>query len=290
MSSRPARVVNTDTTGAPTDAAARCKKQLGAAMTDADKSVSRTPPTAVRRQLRAEVGFGCPVEDCGNPYLEYHHFDPPWEDEHHHDPARMIALCATHHAKAAAWTADDMRRMKRAPEDRPEVQGRFEWMREDVLAVVGGNFYYETPNMVVFRDEPMVWFERDDQRRLLLNLRVLTVSGEPRTRLLNNDWIIRGKPTEVDSPPNGSRLRVRYANGDDLSVRFREWLTAEALGNVYPRALAIGDELAFPLVTAEVALAVGGTNVKFGPTATQAGGFSMSGCVAVRCGAGFAFS
>lgn len=59
---------------------------------------------------------------------------------------------------------------------------------------------------------------------------------------------------------------------------------------MYPRALAIGDELAFPLVTAEIALAVGGTNVKFGPTATQTGGFSMSGGVAVRCGAGFAFS
>ena len=174
----------------------------------ASDDLSRTPPVEVRRLLRREVGFGCPVTDCGNPYLEYHHFDPPWEQEQHHDPARMIALCATHHAKASAWTVDQFRKLKAVPFDRPDVRGRFEWMREDVLAVVGGSFFYETPNMVVFHGEPMIWFERDQQRRLLLNLRVLTASGLPRTQLENNDWIIRGDPIEVDSPPNGSRLRV----------------------------------------------------------------------------------
>src|SRR5207244_10356583 len=122
-------------------------------------------------------------------YLEYHPLRPRWEDEHHHDPARMIALCATHHAKAGAWTAAELRAMKQVPLDRPEVSGRFEWMREDILAVVGGSFFYETPKMVIFRDEPMIWFERDEYRRLLLNLRVLTTSGEPRTRLSNNDWM-----------------------------------------------------------------------------------------------------
>ena len=54
--------------------------------------------------------------------------------------------------------------MKQVPLDRPEVSGRFEWMREDILAVVGGSFFYETPKMVIFRDEPMIWFERDEQR------------------------------------------------------------------------------------------------------------------------------
>ena len=95
-------------------------------MRDEENELSRTPPVAVRRELRREVGFGCPVSGCGNPYLEYHHFDPPWEKEHHHDLARMIALCAEHHAKAAAWTIDDCRAMKAIPVDRPDVRGRFE--------------------------------------------------------------------------------------------------------------------------------------------------------------------
>jgi hypothetical protein len=254
-----------------------------------DSTVSRTPPTEVRRRLRREVGFGCPVAQCGNPYLEYHHFDPPWEEEHHHDPARMIALCATHHAKAGAWTVDQLRSMKNISPDRLDIRGRFEWMREDVLAVVGGNFFYETPKMVVFRDEPMIWFERDEDRRLLLNLRMLTTSGLPRTRLENNDWIIRGDPVDVESPPNGSRLRVRYENGDEICIRFREWAESEALHAVYPRALELGSCLRFPLVTAEINVEVGGTDVKFGPTTTRLPGAQITGCIASHCGAGFVF-
>jgi hypothetical protein len=257
---------------------------------DSEKEISRTPPIAVRRVLRHEVGFGCPAEGCGNPYLEYHHFDPPWEVEHHHDPARMIALIATHHAKAAAWSVPELRSMKLVPSDRAEVRGRFEWMREDVLAVVGGNYFYETPKMVVFRDEPMIWFERDDQRRLLLNLRVLTASGLPRARLEDNDWIIRGDPIDVDSPPNGSFLRIRYLNGDDLSIRFREWADISELANVHPRALALGSELRFPLVTAEVVVAVGETNIRFSASETQLGGIQLIGNVVSHSQVGFAFS
>ncbi len=257
-------------------------------MPDDIQDLSRTPPVAVRRELRREVGFGCPVSGCGNPYLQYHHFNPPWEKEHHHDPARMIALCAEHHAKAAAWTVEDCRAMKAASANRPEVRGRFEWMREDVLAVIGGGLYYETPNMVVFRGAPMIWFERDDRRRLLLNFRMPTASGQPRASLDNNDWIIRGDPADVESPPSGSRLRVHYGNGDDLSIRFREWADGAALGHVYPRALGLGQALRFPLVTAEITFDVGGTNISFGPTSTRLGGNVMN-LVIAHCANGLVF-
>ncbi len=258
-------------------------------VSNSEEDLSRTPPAKVRRELRREVGFGCPVANCGNPYLEYHHFDPPWAQEHHHDPARMIALCATHHAQAAAWTVAHLRSMKTVPNDRPEVHGRFEWMREDILAVVGGNFFYETPNILVFRGKPMIWFNRDEERRLLLNLRMLTTSGLPRTRLVDNDWIIRGQPIEVDSPPNGRHLRVRYDNGDDLSIEFHEWADSAALESEYPRALALGHALRFPLVTAGVTLDVGGTDYQFGPTTTHLRGVQITGSIAAYCANGFAF-
>lgn len=252
--------------------------------------IPRTPPTAVRRALRQEVGFGCPVEGCANPYLEYHHFDPPWSVENHHDPTRMIALCATHHAKADAWTVDQVRELKAQGILRAKaVQGRFEWMREDVLAVIGGNYYYETPNMVVFRGKPLIWFERDDKNRILLNLDMPTTSGEPRTRLVHNDWIIQGNPSDVESPPSGSSLRVRYGNGDDVSVRFREWADPRGLGAEHPVALRLGSELRFPLITAEITLQIGGTGISFGPRTTSLGGITMTDCVMSRCGAGLAF-
>jgi hypothetical protein len=195
----------------------------------------------------------------------------------------MIALCATHHAKAAAWTIEQCREMKSASPDRPEVRGKFEWMRDDILAVIGGGFYYETPNMVVFRDTPLIWFNRDDRRRLTLNLRVPTTSGQPRLSMADNDWIIRGEPLDVDSPPNGSRLRVRYDNGDDVSIRFREWTDASALDAVYPRALALGPRLRFPLVTAEISLEVGGTNISFTPNGTKLGKSMLKDFISSYC-------
>jgi hypothetical protein len=70
------------------------------------------------RKLRQEVGFGCPIpragRACGNPYLAYHHFDPPWTVEQHHNPAGMVALCAEHHAKAdaRAFPIEYLRKLK----------------------------------------------------------------------------------------------------------------------------------------------------------------------------------
>ena len=62
--------------------------------------MNRTPPKKVIQTLRQEVGFGCPIPNCGNPYLEWHHFDPPWSIENHHRPEGMIALCTQHHKNA----------------------------------------------------------------------------------------------------------------------------------------------------------------------------------------------
>jgi hypothetical protein len=107
--------------------------------------LSRNPPAEVRRRLRAEVGFGCPVTGCDNPYLQYHHFDPPWHTRRHHDLQGMIALCAEHHAKAdaGAFTTEQLRKMKSQP-TRP-IQGRFDWLRNRVVSIIGGNAYYENP-------------------------------------------------------------------------------------------------------------------------------------------------
>src|SRR4029079_15500764 len=105
--------------------------------------MERTPPVDVRKQLRREVQFGCPVSGCANPYLEYHHFDPPWREKHHHNPEGMLALCAEHHRKAdaGAFTVEQLREMKK--ESPNTVRGRFNWLRNELLAVVGGSFYFE---------------------------------------------------------------------------------------------------------------------------------------------------
>lgn len=118
--------------------------------------LNRTPPADVRHHHSAEVGFGCPVEGCGSPYLMWHHFDPTWSERQHHEPGGMVALCRDHHPEAdsGAFTHDQLREFKRVGRDRRQaLHARFNWMRRDLLAVVGGQFYYDTPIAVQVGDQ-----------------------------------------------------------------------------------------------------------------------------------------
>lgn len=193
-------------------------------------ALSRTPPIAVRRTLRGEVGFGCPVRQagnlCGNPYLRWHHFDPAWSDEHHHRPEGMIASCAQHHDEADAGA-----------------------------------------------------FTRDPDGYALVNLGMLSTSPAPRAHMEENFWTVIGDPADVDCPPSGRILDVRYPNEDRLRIEFRELPNVEAAHSRYSDG-HVGDwGVDFPLTAVEIQMNVGGTDVRFGPRHTSLpGGDVMQNC------------
>lgn len=236
------------------------------------KALSRTPPVGVRKRLRQEVGFGCPVDSCGSPYLEWHHFDPPWEIEKHHDPARMIALCSEHHAKADAWTKHDLREMKsKASADRDAVRGRFEWMADEVLTVMGGSIFVGTRTPIKLDDRTVFGYERDHRGRLQLSLAIgqLSAKGDLKTRVDKNDFIIGDEADDVECPPNGKLLKIRWSNGDRLSVEFKRWTNRE-LFQKYPQLWRVPDQyrafLVLPLLTCDVQFELAGTPWKITPS------------------------
>lgn len=237
------------------------------------EGVPRRPNAPIRRLLRQEVAFGCPVEGCGNPYLTYHHFDPPFHVRPHNNPDGIIALCHEHHDKERAWTIDDFRAMKRAGYRRNSIQGRFEWMKRDILTIAGGNAYYKNSaaEITSTRFGPLLWYNRDEQNRLLLNLRMLHTAASTGTVLLeDNDWTVLGAPLDVESPPNGSFLSVSFPSGDKMSIQFSEQESSAHICDEYGFDAGRLDQIcAFPIVTAEVTMAVGGTDLKFGPHASR---------------------
>jgi hypothetical protein len=255
-------------------------------------AMNRTPPQEIRRQLRREVGFGCPVNGCGSPYLYWHHFDPPWRERQHHDPVGMIALCGLHHPQAdqGAFTTHQLREMKaHGAERNREVHGRFEWMREDLLTVVGGNFYYETPVPVGFRGRNVVGLTRDERGQLLLEANMLSTSRDPRMAIQENFWIARGAPVDLECPPNGRLVLAEYANGDRLRVEFVPDLDVSALASRYPdaRLEAAWDGLPDRVTAVEIQMRVGGTELEFGARETQlAHGNVMTNCFASHCRVG----
>jgi hypothetical protein len=249
----------------------------------------REPPEDVKRQLRREIGFGCPIPGCRNPYLEYHHFDPEWHAEEHHRPAGLIPLCAEHHGKARAWTREQLREFKaNAREGAGRLVGRFEWMRRDVITLVGGQFWFGSLRVLAIADELVIWFERSDDGLLLLNLRQPTTSGEPRFEMRNNDWVLDGRPSDVVSPTNGSRIRVRYNNGDDLGVLFWEAASLDSLTRRYkhqrPESFA---DIPFPLLVVEVRLVVADAGIRLTRDVAQVGAAKMLGHGVIRSANGF---
>jgi hypothetical protein len=195
-------------------------------------SPGRDPYRDVKRTLRQEVGFRCPVLGCGSPYLTWHHFDPPWRVEHHHRPEGMIALCREHADKAdhGAFTDEQLRELKRTGSARAaEVQGRFDWMRRELLTVIGGNFYYEVPLIFEIGNRWCIWFNRDENHYLQLNFVMPSLSGQPRARIEDNFWLVTTEVDEVICPPSGRLVAVRYSNGDQFRAEFSPWLSLTIL-------------------------------------------------------------
>jgi hypothetical protein len=253
------------------------------------------PPADVRRRLRQEVGFGCPLPRCRSAFLEYHHFDPEWHVEHHHRPEGIIPLCPTHHAQAGAFTVDQFREFKVIAQRTSPAAGRFEWMRRDLVGAVGGCLYHETPVLVQLGSEPMIWFERDEFGHALLNSRMLTTHGkdELRMRVQNNDFIVRGDPADFECPPSGRLLRIRYPDGDYMRIEFREvqtWQTAsKRFRHMKPDYIA-GLDGSWPKTFVLVSMSAGGTSVRFGPTMTMLPrNNTIRGGVISHCAVGLVF-
>jgi hypothetical protein len=250
--------------------------------------MNRSPPVDVIRELRKEIGFGCPVTGCANPYLEWHHFDPPWHIENHHEPAGMIALCTLHHKKAdgGAYTKEQLRELKQNKIQAEMVRGEFEWLRNDLLAVVGGNCYYETLKVLQLDGRDIIWFRRDEDGYLRLNVRMVSVRAAERALIEDNIWMNIGKPVDVHSPPQGKELRIDYENGDHLFVKFLVVNTAQEAYDRYRNHLLLQSELNFPLTVVEVNYKIGGTGIELRPSGTDIRTNSFKGNFISRCGAG----
>ncbi len=218
------------------------------------KGLSRKPPAHVRAALAREVGYGCPVRDCGNPYLEWHHFDPEWHVRHHHNPEGMIALCHDHHARAGggAFTLDQVRALKREGRaNAAAIGGSFDWLRDELLVVAGGCTFQNTPNILWARGSQVVWVTRNEDGLLRLNLNM----PGGRFQMRDNFWTDLSGAEAVTCPPSGRTLKVVYPNKDLLSVEFRQ-VTDLAEWQQRHGTAGLPDRLIFSVTTVEVGLRV----------------------------------
>lgn len=253
------------------------------------KTKRKAIPPKVKEVLRREVGFGCPVKGCGNPYLEYHHFDPPVSVRSHNEPQGMIALCAQHHKKAdgGAYTMEQLHALKSDKTNAKIVKGNLDWLRRDLLAVVGGVFYYETPRIIVIDGHELVSLKRDNEGYLRLSINMLSVNAEERLIVEDNSWENIGNPIDLRCPPQGKELEVKYKNGDLLYLKFVELNSSDEASKKYNNnMLKDNDLIKFPITAVEVNMSIGGTNIQLTPESTTFGGNQIKGGFMSHCGCG----
>jgi len=186
---------------------------------------NRTIPQAVVAILRAEVNFACPI--CGNPYLTFHHFDPPWHEKNHHEPNGMIALCLQHHAQADAgtFTKAELHRYK-AQNKKWWLQGELNWRRQQIIAYMGSNLYLGTDSIFNFNRNKVVWYVRDQNGDLRLNIDFYKPFGIPFV-LLNNTWHTFPAFKKFESIPSGKRIRAEFPNGYRFHLEFNDMQNTE---------------------------------------------------------------
>jgi hypothetical protein len=244
--------------------------------------MNRTPPTSVARTLRQEVGFGCPIpkagRPCGNPYLSYHHFDPPWSLEEHHNPAGMIALCAEHHAKAdvaGAFPIEYLRKLKKEAGN-SGIEGRFDWLLRDFVVVMGGAYAANTVVPITYGDKPVIGFARDPFGFLVMNLDMPTASIAPRLRMWESSWYERGDPRDLECPPSGRLVKVHYKNGDYLRVEFSSVANLDALTRRFPQVHDIGPVGAtYPSTVIEIELRLTEADLLINKDTFRVGGLEL---------------
>jgi hypothetical protein len=194
--------------------------------------MERRPKASVRKTLREEVRFGCPVDKCGSPYLTWHHFDPPWRIEEHQNVSGMVALCAEHHKKAdaGAFTKDQIRGFKTNPflaNSASGPEGVFDWRREQLLVRAGQMKAINCPVLLELAGRPAIWLSKDDLGHELLNLDIWDTDDNLLFSMRDNEWLVMCDPDDFECPPSGRSLILRVPKFSiRLTIEFRS-LTQE---------------------------------------------------------------
>jgi hypothetical protein len=247
--------------------------------------MNRKPPSEILKILREEANFGCPIPGCGNPYLTWHHFDPPWKIKEHHDPTGMIALCRDHHDKADAglYTIDQLRELKNnAKSNNQIIQSKFEWLRREIITMIGSNIYSNTPVIFEYNNEPIIWYNRSKEGYMLLNIRMDRIFGKSGLIIEDNYWVSYGKIDDLECPPNGKALKVTFQKINKFKIIFHEIISNEDFHNKISSQFIINEE-SYPIVFLEIDLELKTENIIFNKLETNLGGAIIKNIIVNSC-------
>jgi hypothetical protein len=136
------------------------------------------------------------VEDCGSPFLTYHHFDPPYREGRVDVQRGITPLCHTHHDQAAGgrWTKEQLHRLKQFP----YLAGKYPvaklgWLRGAIVFRAGSNEFVIPSVLLTMAGRQIIWANRSANGDMLLNIELFDKNGAPLFIMHDNDWKLAGK-------------------------------------------------------------------------------------------------
>lgn len=167
----------------------------------------------IARQLRQEAGFGCCI--CGFPFIEYHHIDG-WQVTGD-DPAKMMALCPSCHARATAnaLPKEDQYAAKASPHNvrRKLATGALHVGNRMIAIVCGPVEFVATGQKLLVDGEMVLELEISDEGRLLITFDLLNREGQLLARVERNEWVT-GDALPWDFQYKFNWLRLRQKHGE----------------------------------------------------------------------------
>ncbi|MFA5762389.1 MAG: hypothetical protein WC931_02230 [Bacilli bacterium] len=195
-------------------------------MTKRRKEYPRSPNNKVKELLRKEVNYGCPVPGCGLPFLTWHHFDPPWRERQHQDPAGIVALCPGHAAWAdgGAYTKEQLQHFKRNPFVKDRLTAEWPWQPEKMMVSMGRMYFLGTKPIISFGGSPIISIGKrptdcNSSRLISIGIHLRDPGGKTLLRVKDNmlDYpILAGSSLEF--PPQARSFAVKHESGVCLNL------------------------------------------------------------------------
>lgn len=197
------------------------------------KRPSRDPGEQIKKLLRCEVNFGCPVRfddgsGCGSPILTFHHFDPPWAGNYVHNPEGMIALCPQHHAQAdgGLWSKSQLCAFKKSPFVDDAIKVQWPWQPETLVMKVGPSLVVGSGSPMRLNGRPVMHFkpveiETLGMRTVQFDSEIRTEEGKPWLRISESWFDMRlAGTTDLVFTPQTKTFIAKHQDTTFLEMRF----------------------------------------------------------------------
>lgn len=117
--------------------------------------LTRAIPEDVKRTVRQRCRFGCVV--CGSAIIQYHHFDPPYEEAVEHKAEGITLLCGGHHDEATRGllSMTTVQRKNAAPYCMRQPPRHLMDLSDPIRIVAGGAIFMGTGPLILVDDVPL---------------------------------------------------------------------------------------------------------------------------------------